>query len=83
VTVELPAGAAAPTDAQHLGHLASAWADHQVVSIVELDYPGPEPEPERAGPWRSGYGEYPMADEVYDLTHEREPDGLDPYDDDG
>lgn len=28
-----------------------------------------EHEDERAGPWRSGYGEYPMADEVYDLTH--------------
>lgn len=36
---------------------------------------------ERAGPWRSGYGEYPMADEVYDLTHESEPDCGDPYDD--
>lgn len=36
---------------------------------------------ERAGPWKSGYGEYPFADEIYDLTHESEPDPGDPYDD--
>jgi hypothetical protein len=29
---------------------------------------------DRAGPWKSGYGEYPYADEVYDLTHPAEPE---------
>lgn len=29
---------------------------------------------DRAGPWKSFQGEYPAADEVYDLTHPSEPD---------
>ena len=33
---------------------------------------------ERAGPWKSFYGEYPAADEVYDLTHPYEPDDYEP-----
>lgn len=37
-----------------------------------------EPAPDlRAGPWKSGYGEYPFADEIYDLTHPQEPDEYD------
>ena len=40
-----------------------------------------EYEEERAGPWKSGYGEYPYADEIYDLTHSPEPDVSDPGDD--
>lgn len=51
-------------------HDASEWLQEQ----------NEDEQDERAGPWKSGFGEYPMADEVYDLTHEREPDSGDPYD---
>ena len=37
---------------------------------------------DRAGPYKSGYGEYPFADELYDLTHMSEPEPPDPYDSD-
>jgi hypothetical protein len=56
-----------------------ARAARHLADLAERLDLEPDPEP-RAGPWKSGYGEYPFADEVYDLTHEREPDPGDPYD---
>jgi hypothetical protein len=54
-------------------HPEDAYDDHTGQPDAEV--------PERAGPWKSGEGDYPFADEVYDLTHPFEPDPNDWADD--
>ena len=54
--------------------LDDAWASFDEVEAAGLDGTGRSGGPYtrddlRAGPWKSGYGEYPYADEIYDLTH--------------
>lgn len=69
-------------DTYHVEELLKAFGPG--VTIVGFDetqddeeYPDEDEPVERAGPWKSGYGEYPMADEIYDLTHPQEPDEYD------
>lgn len=56
----------------HCGRVLTFREAEELAACVDCDRL-------RAGPWKSGYGEYPFADEIYDLTHEPEPP--DPYDD--
>ena len=55
-------------EADHIRSETGPMAEEEFVSKHERheDNAADEQE-ERAGPWKSGYGEYPMADEIADI----------------